>query len=191
MEKNNPPDEDMILTALSSIAKSDNKKIEKKYKSKFIYTPSASFLEDMEKIKEVIKPISLPIVDQEIENRSKKYKKECPSDLSKYIVQVREFFLKELSPKTLAGVSGIEQAKKVLEQLLESPIEDQPIKDFKLMLTEAARIKMAKYIGKYMKLSSSEIQRIINLTTPKREVYIPIPPEPRETKVDSKKVKHE
>lgn len=191
MEHNNSPNEDMILTALSSIAKSDNKKIEKKYKSRFIYTPSASFLEDMEKIKEVIKPAVLPIVDQEIQTRSKRYKKECPNDLAKYIVQVREFFLKELSPKTLAGISGIEQAKKVLEQLLDSPIEDQPIKEFRLMLTEATRIKMAKYIGKYMKLSSSEIQRIINLATPRREVYIPISPEPKENKIENKKVRHE
>lgn len=145
------------------------------HRSKFFYTPTTSFIEEVQDRKKEAQNPVLDIMDAEVEKRKAEYAKEFPPQLSKFIILVREFFLKEIGPRTLAAQAGSSQAKEVVQRLLDTEIDNKPFAQFERMLTEANRIKMARYIAQYMKLPQTVVSQLLNSTAPQKEIYFPVP----------------
>lgn len=179
---------DALFAAVSNIGHSIQVEPEKETaegkhrRSRFFYKPTLSFKEDIEQRKKISLPKEVQIVDKQIEDRKASYKDELPPLLNKNIEGVREFWLKEIAPLTLAAQAGSEQAKDVVQRILDAPIDETPFARFHYMLTTATSLKMARFISKYFKLPLNTAQTLIDSVQPRREIVFPSVPEDRAPK---------
>jgi len=184
LSKKEEDKQDDLLAALSVLAKpssvnksqKEHKLIKKKHRSRFFYQPSDSPATDSDSRKHAVhQSPALLAHNSEVDKRLNCLEKELPLELSGFIKQIREFFLVELGPRTLAAQAGTAQALDIVQRLLDSEIDNKPFVQFKNMLEEAGRIRMAKYIAQYMKLPQSSVEHILKITAPKTEIYFPTP----------------
>lgn len=174
---------DTLLAALTTIAHAspvEESKPKKTRRSRFFYRPSVSFQEDIDERKQISKPVPVDLVDQEVQERLNTYKTELPTKLTANIDRVREFFLKEIAPLTLAGQSGAGQARDVVQRLLNAEIDGTPFAQYDRMLAIATTIKMAREITKYMGLPAAMAENLLDSIQPKKEVAFMMPPPPEE-----------
>lgn len=97
--------------------------------------------------KDIMKPRSLEHVDSEVTTRLDTYKEEMPASLKEKITQVREFFLTEIAPITLAAGGGASQAKEVAERLLEIEVDSALFTRFDNMINRAATLKLSQFVA--------------------------------------------
>jgi hypothetical protein len=164
---------DALLAALTTIGHAKPSTPVLNRKSRFFYKPTLSFVEDVETRKKMTLPREVEIIDQQIEDRRKKYQTEFPPKLNRNLQQVREFWLRDIAPYTLAAQSGAQQAQDVVQRTLDTQVDSTPLVQFQRMIQTATTIKMAQYIAKYLKLPPSSAQALIDSVTaksPQREV---------------------
>lgn len=170
-------DEDDLLSTLSEAAvaapviKPEVTKL-KIRKSKFFFklSPTESQLE--KRVKQ-FKPKELVHIDDSIVNRSAAYAKELPVSLATNIDLIREFFLQELSPLTLAVNPGANQAIEVVQRTVGIAVDDTVIHQFERMFAKGVNIKMANYVTNYLGLDPIEAQTLLQVTVPiKKEALI-------------------
>lgn len=117
----------------------------------------------MEEIKEAMKPRELEHIDSEIVRRLSEYKQESPAMLQKHIEVIREFFLKEVAPKTLAVSGGTLQATEVIQRLLNTEVDSVTAARFQQMANRATTLKMAMFVCKYFDLPESYLESVIGI----------------------------
>lgn len=147
------------------------------YKSRFFFKPSVSFNQEVENRKQDFKPTALDHVDSVVEGRLSTYKKEMPVALSANIETVREFFLTQIAPLTLASVAGTSQAQDVVQRLVGSAVDGTVFDKYDKMLRSAINISMARFITQYLGLPKSAHTTLLNELVPKQHqgITIPIP----------------
>lgn len=138
-------------------------------KSSFFFRPSESFDAEIRKQQEAVKPKKLKHADREIVQRTRKLRREMPPVLSQNIDEVRELFLQQIAPLTLAAQSGTMQARTVAQRLLKTEIGSQPFVQFERMVEVGAQIQMAKFVAKYMGLPAREWRSILESIAPKQQ----------------------
>jgi hypothetical protein len=132
----------------------------------------------------------LDTINGEVENRIKTYATELPPELQKHIEEVREFFIKEIAPKTLAVQGGTAQALDVVQKTINSAVDPALFAQFERMVAQARLYKMADFVVTYMGLPASVAEDLIHSVTPKKEVMFMAPNfdgERREPKAPVKK----
>lgn len=138
-------------------------------KSTFLFKPSQSFVTEVTGMVANSKPKKLVHADKEIVERTKEYRKELPPILAKNIDDVREMFLQQVAPLTLAAQAGTLQARTVAQRLLKTEIGSEPFVQFERMVEVGARIQMAKFVASYMGLPVREWRSILEVLAPKQQ----------------------
>lgn len=119
--------------------------------SKFWFTLEST--EDyVAKSKAKLAPKAIEHIDAAVEARLKLYKNEVRPALKENIEFVREFFLTELAPLTIASEGGIVQAKDVVQRLLDTEVDAALIDKFRNMTNRAAVMRLALFVLDYFKL---------------------------------------
>lgn len=164
---------DTLLAALSTIAHVRPIEVdeydESKYRSHFFYRPSLSFTEEIKERKKISLPKEVEVVDKQIAERKKTYQTELPPVLTSNIEKVREFWLKDIAPYTLAAISGSEQAKDVVQRTLDAEIDPAPFAQFQRMLSTATTLRLARFISKYLKLPAGTAEALAESIQPKQQ----------------------
>lgn len=173
---------DDMLAALSEIAYATPQHREaapkkKRFKSRFFFVLSASIVDEAKSRAHKVKPKQVEYVDAEIDTRVKTLRKDMPKDLEARIETVREFFLREIGPRTLAGGAGSVQARSVVEKLLNTQVDGTQFAKFERMSHEAVNIRMAKFIAKFYGLPRRDVARLLTSieARPQQPIMIPIP----------------
>jgi hypothetical protein len=138
-------------------------------KSSFFFKPSASFDAEIRQHQEAVKPKKLKHADREITARARKLRNELPPVLAQNIDEVRELFLTEIAPRTLAAQTGTMQARTVAQRLLKGEVGAQPFVQFERMVEVGAQIQMAKFVTRYMGLPAREWRNILEALNPKQQ----------------------
>lgn len=91
-------------------------------------------------------------IDDAVTTRLKTFKKEVPEALRSGIEEVREFFLTEIAPLTLAAPGGTLQARDVAERMFSTTIDTGIFARFDNMVNCATTIKVARFVLAYFDL---------------------------------------
>jgi len=145
-------------------------------RSEFFFRLSESFQQELDRrrkalAKKRVNP-ALVLLDQEVEERKKVYEQELPEGLQANIERVREFILTEVAPLMMAVQAGTKQAQEVIQRTLNTAIDERPLVQFELMTQSAGRMRMAKFITKYMGLDESVAEELLATVAPKKEMMI-------------------
>lgn len=154
--------DDSILSSLSNIAYSDKSinVVNRTRNSRFWFKIETT--KEIVKVqKEVMLKKALTNIDQEVESRLVGYRKELSPELKTNIEKVREFFLTEVAPLTLASSAGSIQSQQVVQRLLDSDVDSQIFARFDNMVNRAATLKMANFVASYFGLEPSNVQSLI------------------------------
>ena len=141
--------EDQFLASLTTLAYEVPKKTspaKKNRKSKFWFKLSTTE-EYVNAQKELMNPRALEHIDHEVEDRLTEYKTEMPDALKEKIKKVREFFLTEIAPITLAAGGGALQAKEVAQRLLDVEVDSALFTRFDNMVNRAATLKLSQFVA--------------------------------------------
>lgn len=111
--------------------------------------------------KEVMKPKTLEHIDSDIVERLEEYKKNSPDLFKAKLEQVREFFLNDVAPLTIASSGGAIQAAEVLGRMLDTEIDASTAARFQQMVNRATTLKMAQFVATYFSLPPGCVDSII------------------------------
>lgn len=145
-----------------------------KRRSRFFFRLSSSFTDEVAARKKAFVPKRLDHVDSEVDKRLKAYKRDIPPELALNIDGVREFFLTQIAPFTLATGAGSTQAREVVKRLVGSDIDGTQFEKFERMTALAVDIKMARYIAKSLGLKKAEANSILASIQPRQPQIVPI-----------------
>lgn len=170
--------EDALLASLSDIAYSTlpqtpikNVKVRK---SRFFFRLSKSFADELETKKKTFVPKQLVHIDAEVEKRLKSYRAQVPSELAHNIDRVREFFLQEIAPITMAAGAGTSQALEVVRRLVKSDVDGTQFEKFERMMALAVDIKMARFVSRELGMTKKEADDILAGMKPRSPQIIPV-----------------
>lgn len=170
--------EDALLASLTDIAYSTvapkPTKQTKVRKSRFFFRLSKSFADELEAKKQEFVPKQLQHVDAEVEKRLKSYKQQVPAELAHNIDRVREFFLQEIAPVTMAAGAGANQALEVVRRLVKSDIDGTQFEKFERMMALAVDIKMARFVARELGMTKKEAEGILQAMKPRLPQIIPV-----------------
>ncbi len=167
-------------------------------RSRFFYTPTISIADEVAAARPISEPRVLEAVNAEVDARVATYSQELPPALQPNIEAVREYFVSQVAPKTLAVQAGTAQALDVIQRTLNTAIDPQPFAQFERMVAQARLIKMARFVAEYMELPATAVPDLVESITPKKEMMIFHPhmlddqrrPKPKQAP-DKKQVKDE
>lgn len=171
--------QDAMLASLTDIAYSsvpENKPVivRERHRSRFFFKLSKSFAETAKVGQKTFKAKDLTHVDHEVEKRLKDYRKEVPAELASNIDEVREFFLREIAPISLAANAGANQAMEVVKRMLGSDIDGTQFEKFERMAALAVDIKMARFIARQFGMTKVEANEILEKMKPRQPTLIPV-----------------
>ena len=129
---------------------------------RFFFVPSESLDEEIKRRQKQFAKPKLRHVDEVVQKRLKKYKKQAPPKLKVNIDLVREFFLSEIAPRTIAMDAGIEQARSVVGGLLKSEVDATVFSRFERMVNAAVDMSMAEFVAKLFELSSEDARKMLD-----------------------------
>lgn len=114
--------------------------------------------------KKKLAPKSVEHIDSEITDRLKTYEKELSPVLKDRIAQVREFFLTEIAPLTLATAGGAIQSRAVAERMLDTEVDSAIFARFENMVNRAATIKLGIFVLDYFGLPLTHFNDLVGAT---------------------------
>jgi len=144
-------------------------------RSKFIFRLDAPSDEDLRRQELVEKP-ELPRSSKEIDDRAGAYSIELPDSVEARISLVREFMLKELAPRMIAGFTGVQQARAVLQRVTGGEVDESTEHFFYQLMVKASNLRMSKFVAQYFDLPEDEIQALISQLNYTRELVLERPP---------------
>lgn len=158
--------EDQLLSALSNLAYSVKETPDSGYDPSRKRTSRFWFkLETTDqfvvKRKKSLAPKAVEHIDAEITDRLKTYEKELSPVLKDKINQVREFFLTEIAPLTLATSGGAIQSRAVAERMLDTEVDSAIFARFENMANRAATIKLGLFVLDYFGLPHSHFNELL------------------------------
>lgn len=170
--------EDAMLASLTDIAYStvtpEPAKPSKVRKSRFFFRLSKSFADEVADKQKAFVPKQMVHIDAEVEKRLKSYKEQVPAELANNIDHVREFFLQEIAPITMAAGAGASQALEVVRRLVKSDVDGTQFEKFERMMALAVDIKMARFVARALGLTKVEAAEILQAMKPRPPQIIPI-----------------
>lgn len=134
-----------------------------RFKSRFFFRIGDDPELEFRKVPPKVEPVNAELVA-----RTDALKKSFPRELSKHIDVVREFFLREIAPLTVSGIAGADQAHSILEGATGSDVDRSLQSTFQTMLTKAAHLRLAQFVGQYMSLDDRQMQQLLQVLQPKR-----------------------
>lgn len=181
---------DSLFASLTDIAYSsvvDDKPtvLKERHTSRFFFRLGKSFAETAKHGQKTFKAKEVTHVDHEVEKRLKNYRREVPAELAANIDEVREFFLREIAPISLAADAGARQAQEVVKRMLGSDIDGTQFEKFERMAAKAVEIKMARFISRQFGMTKREALQILEELKPRQQptiVPIGVPNENRQGK---------
>ena len=161
--------QDKFLSQISRIAYVPNKKSvaspvksDSKYKSRFFFhvddKDELSVIEDSVHAKPKEEPINIEIL-----KRSDAYSKELPASLKSAITQIREFFLKEIAPKSIALQGGLAQAKAVIEQQV-GEVDASEMAWAEKFAVHSAKLRVLRFIKELFELTNEEAEKLYDMS---------------------------
>lgn len=156
--QNEMDQEDAVTSALSNLAYSTAKVGKKRSRFFFTIETNAEVIAD---IKQSMTKKKVEPIDAEVQTRLKQYRKDAPDQLKGRIAEVREFFLTEIAPRTLASSGGTIQATEVVQQLLETEVDQNIMSRFDNMVNRAATLKLADFVLRYFDLPQHHLEAIM------------------------------
>lgn len=153
--------QDSFLASLSRIAVTQSAPAPSKTRKSRFWFKIDPVGEYVRESKKQLKPKELEHVDKDVEERLTTYRGELPPALNSNIKAVREFFLKEIAPLTMASSGGAMQSREVASRLLETEIDSAIFGRFENMVNRAAVIKMGLFVLDYFKLPADHYQALI------------------------------
>ena len=124
-------------------------RIRPRYRSRFFFKLDSDIVEVQ---KAAVAPPKVDYADQAVEDHLKRIRKILPKDLSVNIDVVREFFVDELSPLTLALSTGSDQARAVLKGATGSEVDPEAFYRFEQMAHQAVLIRLSMFLETYLGL---------------------------------------
>lgn len=121
-----------------------------------------SVAEVVAQAKKDLAPKEIEHVDVEITKRIATYKTQLAPALKTNIEVVREFFLRELTPLTVASEGGITQAKEVVQRILDTEVDSALIDRFRGMASRAAVLRLAIFMVEYFKLPKEYVNNLFS-----------------------------
>jgi hypothetical protein len=157
--------EDTMLSSLTNIAYSDPslQKRTESGKSRFWFVVEST-AEMISRKQKRMEPKAIEHIDAEVEARLMTYKQELKPALKEKISRVREFFLTEIAPLTLASSGGSIQSREVVQRLLETDVDSAIFARFDNMVNRAAVLKLANFVASYFDLPDSQIPSLLGST---------------------------
>ena len=151
-----------LLDVLSSIAVPSAKKEIKRPSNR---TSEFWFNLEPDSFRERLAPRILEHVDAQVRDRLKTYEPEIKPRISENIDRVREFFLTQLAPLTLAAHGGTQQARDVVQSMLESEVDSTLIDRFHSMSARAASLRLALFVLDYYGLPPEHLENLLSRTS--------------------------
>ena len=162
--------QDKFLSQISRIAYVPEKdkrkpspvKSDSKYKSRFFFhvddKDELSVIEASVKAKPKEEPINIEIL-----KRSDQYAKELPASLRDAITQIREFFLKEIAPKSIALQGGLAQAKAVIEQQV-GEVDASEMSWAEKFAVHSSKLRVLRFIKELFELTNEEAEKVYDMS---------------------------
>lgn len=171
---------DALASSLTTVAastpkskpkeKEAKKLVTRKYNSSFFFSLKDEYLEQ-ERMRRMTEVKVLPSSTKAVVDASKELEKILPSRLEPNIEEVRDFFLHDLGPKTLASMSGLDEACAIIEQITGASVDRNTVDSFRRIMVQGSRLKMVQFVSKYLDLSEQSIKdlmtSVVNQTRPK------------------------
>ena len=149
--------EDPFLSSLSTLAYSHRKTTNRSSRFWFKVETTQQLVT---KKKQDLAPKAIEHIDAEVEERLKTYEIELTPTLKSKIEEVREFFLTEIAPLTLASSGGTIQSKEVIQRMLDTEVDTAIIGRFDNMVNRAATLKLALFVLKYFGLPETHLNAL-------------------------------
>ncbi len=102
-------------------------------------------------------------IDAEIVARLDLYREEASGPIKTNLESVREFFLTEVAPLTLAASGGALQATDVIQRMVDSEVDPGIRGRFEQMVNRAAVLKMALFTLKYFNLPPEHLSQVMGI----------------------------
>jgi hypothetical protein len=177
---------DALMAAITNLGQVQQQKVSQpgsplsqERRSRFFFTPTISFSEDVKRRQQKIKPKEVELLDEQVEARRKTYVKQFPQKLNKNLEAVREYWLRDIAPLALASVAGSEQAREVIQKTLGTEIDGSSFAQFNVMVQKGVQIKSAEYIVKFLGLpkgSAEELLDIVKIHKPTQREIVYVDP---------------
>lgn len=137
-------------------------KSDTKYKSRFFFHVDEK--NELDVLEENLnKKIQEDPINIEILKRSDLYAKELPTSLKSDIIKIREFFLKEIAPKSIALQGALAQAKSVIEQQV-GEIDSSEMMWAEKFAAHSAKLRVLRFIKSLFELTDSEAEKLYDMT---------------------------
>jgi len=151
-----------LLSSLTNLAYSVTPKVavRKNRTSRFWFSleTTAQYVKDQQKN---LKPKAIEHVDQDVVDRVAIYKDELAPSLKQKIELIREFFLLEIAPLTLAASGGTTQARDVAQRTLGIDIDSAMFSRFETMVNKAATLRLSKFVATLFDLPEDAASALI------------------------------
>lgn len=187
--------QDQFLSRLSNIAYSKGtvekqEKVEKpalakklvsntRFKSRFFFhvddQDELSLIEESVTAKPAEDPVNLEIIA-----RADKYAKELPDSLKEMIELTREFFLKEIAPKSIALQGGLTQAKGVIEQQV-GEIDASEFAWAERFAAHSSKLRVFRFIKEMFELTDDEAEKLYDMVLANKQPNVVVLPQQHNT----------
>lgn len=164
---------DSILTVVATPVKAQAPKPGRKFQSRFFYLDETT---RYEKLKKAVKPKKPELENKELVALENSMGKTLTPSVKANITVVRDFFLEEIAPLTLALGAGSQQAQSLIKNFTGSPVEQSTFTKFDRMCHTAVCLRMADFLVTYMKLPAEAKPLLVEALKPALpKAQIPIP----------------
>lgn len=184
VKRETPPDPqvgmDSILSELSSVARAfrdpgRRRRSLNPHRSRFIFTLTGPSDEELRQ-QELTQAPELPRSSRQVDDRADVYSVELPSQMEDIMVKTREFMLTELAPKAMASMTGIDQAKLVIERVVGGRVDGVTEHFFHQLVIKATNLRLCKFIAELFDLSIDEVQAMLTQVDYTKRLVIERPP---------------
>lgn len=139
----------VVAAAPAATSKPPKTPTRSRFRSRFFFRLDSEIVDQQ---KAAVAPPKIDYADAAVTNHAKRWRKILPRELSTNIDLVREFFVNELSPLTLAISTGSDQAREVLKVLTGSEVDPEAFYRFEQMAHQAVLIRLSIFLEQYLGL---------------------------------------
>ena len=176
--------DDMLSRVATPIApvKAVAPTLKKRHRSRFFFS---MFEDEIASLKREAVPVKPEPENKEAIQYAEALGKTLPPVLKENIVTVRDFFIKEIAPLTLALGAGASQASEAIKAVTGSEVELSTLVKFEKMAHHAVVIKMSHFIERFLKLPANSTGELISAANPSQPKRFPDPYVPQEPESES------
>ena len=145
-----------------------------RFTSRFFVKDVSDIVADM---KAANKPRRLEPDNKELSEFETRAKKTLPKLTQPNIKRVRQFFIEELAPLTMAVGAAVFQAKAVLKATTGEDPDPSAFANFERMAKSAVNLRMAQFLQDYLSLPAEAVSLLLESNSPARPPVRPTAPD--------------